>query len=356
MGYLRRVTLRCLCEDLASDWRDVAQQRAFVTLRTVAASDQKDSDVVRALDEVPTTALAAHPLVDSFRSAFESNEPSVLRESISGLTNPHWWKQKTSRWRGAATDAAMIGVDEAWPCAGGLRAGKEARDFYVSFTTSIKQHGPDKYLPADEDRRVQAVEEKLARREAWMTQMRLATLICLAEADTSGERRSLHVPLPGPASVDKALIHVRFELERIRDDDEELVELFVTVEVEDHTVPNLVQSAIHAVRSVVEPVEDAWRVLPGPGTSEIWAALVAPETLTAAHGAVDTGELPEELAESALLLGIHAHYAPKGHIVDATVEGDPVRGLCGQWFVPTTNPDTLPLCPTCKEKHAALAD
>lgn len=356
MGYLRRVTLRCLCEDLVSDWRDVAQQRGFIALRLAAGTAEKDSEVALALDEVPTTALAAHPLVDSFYAAFESSDASLHRESISGLTNPHWWKQKTSRWRGAATDALIVGENEAWLCAGGLRAGNETRDFYVTFTSTVNQHGPSRYLPTEADRRVQAVEAKLARLEAWAAQLRLAALVCLAEADTSGERRMLHVPHPSPASVEAPLAHVTFELERISDAAGELAEVFITVTVEDHTAPNLMLSAMEAIRSVIEPVSDAWRVLPGAEKSEIWSALLAPEALLAAHHAVESGEVPEELAESTLVLGVVAHYAPKGHIVDATIAGDPIRGLCGQWFVPTANPDSLPICPTCKNKHAALAN
>lgn len=340
-----------------SDWRDVAQQRAFLALRAAAISAEKDSEVAFALDEVPTTALAAHPLVESFYAAFESSDSSLHRESISGLTNPHWWKQKTSRWRGAATDAAALGDEEAWLCAGGLRAGKEARDFYVSFTSAVNHHGAGPYLPAQEDRRVQAVEAKRARLEAWAAQLRLAALVCLAEADTSGERRMLHIPQPGPASPDAPLAHVTFELERISDEaGEELTEVFIAVVVEDHAATNLMLTAMEAIRSVIESVADAWRVLPGAGTSEIWSAIVEPEALVAAHNAVEFGEVPEERAASVLALGVVAHYAPKGHIVDATISGDPVRGLCGQWFVPTANPDSLPICPTCKHKHAALAD
>lgn len=107
---------------------------------------------------------------------------------------------------------------------------------------------------------------------------------------------------------------------------------------------------------MIEPVSDAWRVLPGAGRSEIWSVLVAPNVLVAAHRAAETGEISEELVDSTLVLGVLAHYTPKGKIVDATVEGNPVRGLCGQWFVPTTNPEVLPICPTCTEKHGALSD
>lgn len=66
-----------------------------------------------ALDEVPTTSRASHPLVRSFYEAFASSSSEVQRENISGLTNPHWWKQKASRWRGAATATTLETADEA---------------------------------------------------------------------------------------------------------------------------------------------------------------------------------------------------------------------------------------------------
>lgn len=351
------MTLRCLCEDLVSDWRDVSQQRGFTELRAIAASSEKDSALALAMEQLPTTARAAHPLVESFYAAFDSDDPSILRENISGLTDPHWWKQKISRWRGAATDAAIVGGGETWLCAGGLRAGNESRDFYVKFTTSIDQRGPSKYLPGEDDRRLQAVERKLLRREAWMAQLRLATLVGVAEVDRTGQRRTIHVPHPSPASGSTPLAHVTFEMDRVGDGEEEkLTELFVTFHVEDHAVPNLMHTATESVRSVIEPVSDAWRVLPGTGTSEIWSVLVSPDTLDAARRATATGALPDELASSALILGVRAHYTLKGRIVEATVEGNPVRGLCGQWFVPTMNPDDLPICPTCLAEHATIAD
>lgn len=355
MGHVRRVTLRCLCEDLTEDWEDVAEKRAFQQLRRTLASDGRDSGVAEVLEDVPTTARAAHPLVGGFFAAFESDSTAVLRESISGLTDPHWWKERVGRWRGAATDASHAGDGEAWLCAGGLRAGGDQRDFYKAFMAEVQGRGPDSFLPAQEDRRLQEVEAKVARRDAWIDQVRLSVLVCISEADRTGGDVLLHVPAPGSAAIEDALAHLTFTVHHEGDGTDELLEFFMHVSNQDHARSNLVRMVIDHAQAVVEPVVDAWRVLPGAGADQIWSTLISSETLQAAHGARAAGETPAHLRGTHLKLGVQAHYTRKDGIVSAAVEGDPVRGLCGRWFVPTANPESLPVCAVCEEKHSSLA-
>jgi hypothetical protein len=307
-----------------------------------------------ALEHVPATAQADHPLVGSFLAAFESDDAGIHRESISGLTNPHWWKQKVSRWRGAATDAEPIGDHEVWLCAGGLRADGDSKDFYAAFMEGIKHGGPERYLPTDADRLVQKVEAKVARREAWLQQVKLSAMVALHQTNKSGLPQTIHVPAPAPAEVSVPLLHMTFEFDRIASDEDELVELMLVVQIADHTRPMLATAALDAVRSVVEPVAEAWRVLPGKGSDQIWSALVPPEVLQHAGAAHDDGLLPEHVTATELTLGVRAHYTHKDGIVGAAIEGDAVRGLCGQWFVPTSAPDDLPVCPTCKVMYEGM--
>ncbi|GAB3608350.1 hypothetical protein GCM10027414_04750 [Humibacter ginsengiterrae] len=356
MGYHRRVTLRCLCDDLTSDWADANHRRAFLALRELLSAACADSDVVRVLESTPSPIQVAHPLVTSFCSSFESDDPSLRRESISGLRDPYWWKEKTTRWRGAATDAAIVGEGEVWLCAGGLRAEGEARDFYKAFMRSVEAHGPDHYLPSAEDRRYQAIEEKLARVDAWQEALRLSALICIAVADESVDARELHVPHPG-VTDGSSFMHLSVEVERVSDGaGEELAELIIVVHIDDPAKPHLLELAMEAIRSVINPRVDDWRVTPGKGTDQIWSVLLDPEVLPRADSVRQAGELPEELQGTTLRLGIQAHYTQKDGIVDASVSGDPIRALCGTWFVPTSNPDHLPVCPQCAEVHAGLAD
>src|SRR5699024_5183971 len=61
----------------------------------------------------------------------------------SGLSDPLWWKQKVSRWRGAATDVKVLHDGEAWLCVAGIRSAGDSRDFYRTFVASVTSKGPD---------------------------------------------------------------------------------------------------------------------------------------------------------------------------------------------------------------------
>ena len=356
MRIIRRVTLRCICEDLDADWGNPGESRAFLHLRKVVNSECFDSEVALALECVPTTSLAAHPLIAGFHAAFEGNDPGLQRETISGLSDPYWLKQKTSRWRGAATDADVVGEGEVWLCAGGLRASGDARDFYARFMQGSNAERRNRYLPDASDRRLQAVEAKLARRDAWLEQVRLSVLICLHKAYLTNARQALHVPPPAPRTVDERFVHIVLEVVRVGHAADEMAEVSLTIQRRDFSKPALFESAMAAARSVIEPSAEEWRVLPGKGNDQIWATLIDDDVVALAKAAFETGSLPARLVGSTPIGGLRAHYTPKDGIVGATVKGDPVRGLCGSWFVPTSDPDAVPVCDRCTELHAGLSD
>lgn len=306
------------------------------------------------LDEIPTPTLADHPLVASFHAAFEADDATTRRETISGLTDPHWWKQKVSRWRGAATDAEIVGADEVWLCAGGLRAEGDRKDFYTGFMNAVRLRGAGPFLPTAEDRRYQAVEEKLARFAAWIEQIRVRVMIGLHDSVTTTAGDTVHLPVPFPARVEDPLAHLTLDVERIHEEQGELVELVLTVHVADHGKPSLLGQAVDAARSVINPIEDEWRLLPGRGADQVWSTLVTEETLASASNVSTTGLLPDHLRDRHLALDVQAHYTRRDSIVDATVDGDAVRGLCGRWFVPTASPEALAVCPICESRVRSL--
>lgn len=49
-----------------------------------------------------------------------------------------------------------------------------------------------------------------------------------------------------------------------------------------------------------------------------------------------------------------AHYAESASVTEGYVLGTPVQALCGKVFVPSRNPERLPICPICKEIVDAL--
>jgi Protein of unknown function (DUF3039) len=62
--------------------------------------------------------------------------------------------------------------------------------------------------------------------------------------------------------------------------------------------------------------------------------------------------ITEERTEYRLDEGDHerfSHYADKDKIMEAMVNGTPVRALCGKVWVPSRDPKRFPVCPECKE-------
>jgi hypothetical protein len=71
----------------------------------------------------------------------------------------------------------------------------------------------------------------------------------------------------------------------------------------------------------------------------------------------DTGTVLEQDVDYRLDEGDHerlSHYAPKDKLMQAMVEGTPVRALCGKVWVPSRDPNRFPVCPECKEIYESL--
>lgn len=49
-----------------------------------------------------------------------------------------------------------------------------------------------------------------------------------------------------------------------------------------------------------------------------------------------------------------SHYALKDKLLEAMIEGTPVRALCGKVWVPSRDPNRFPVCPECKEIYESL--
>ncbi|XBH21883.1 DUF3039 domain-containing protein [Jonesiaceae bacterium BS-20] len=366
----RRVTLRCICEDLTTDWASTSAQRSYLDLRE-AVSERDKKAVAKLLTLVPSTSLIDHPLIKSFHSAFAETGTEVKRESISGFTEPHWWKQKSGRWRGAATDSRMIttlrkvfenslirskaqkqdsifqGTVDVWLCAGGLRADGEERDFYQVFP-SIELS----CLPTGEDFFLQKTEQDLARLQAWREQLMLALYVCFLEAydtDPTATNKPIvfHVPQVAPTSSPDAIVHLEFEVIRVSDDQQQLEELLIKVQTENYS--DLHRVATNTFRALFQNKEDEWDVSSSPFQKlEIWSVLIQPELVARARDIVQAGSIPVDLRSAKLIQGLRAHYTHKNEIVAASITGNPIRALCGAWFVPTRDPNKVSGCPQCQ--------
>ncbi len=73
----------------------------------------------------------------------------------------------------------------------------------------------------------------------------------------------------------------------------------------------------------------------------------------------NTGTIIEESVDYRLDEGDHerfAHYVPRDRMMEALVEGTPVRALCGKLWVPSRDPQRFPVCPECKEIWEQMRD
>jgi hypothetical protein len=71
------------------------------------------------------------------------------------------------------------------------------------------------------------------------------------------------------------------------------------------------------------------------------------------------GTITEESVDYRLDDGDHerfSHYVPRDKMLEAMVEGTPVRALCGKMWVPSRDPQRFPVCPECKEIWEQLRD
>jgi hypothetical protein len=70
-----------------------------------------------------------------------------------------------------------------------------------------------------------------------------------------------------------------------------------------------------------------------------------------------TEERTEERTDHRIDDGDHerfSHYADKDKIMEAMVNGTPVRALCGKVWVPSRDPQRYPVCPECKEIYESI--
>jgi hypothetical protein len=79
-----------------------------------------------------------------------------------------------------------------------------------------------------------------------------------------------------------------------------------------------------------------------------------PETPGSGFGSTLTDERTEEQTDYRYDAGDHekfSHYAPKDKIMQAMIEGTPVRALCGKLWIPSRDPKRFPVCPVCKDLY-----
>ncbi len=328
-----RPTLRVLHEDLTAEWDSPHPRRALADRRL---------DELHPLSELPHPIVAK--AVDSFGSvAADDNYVGA----IASATQLHLLEIKNSQWRGGVWQDPTSGV--CWLVVAGLAKGnhQDRDDFYKTIERENDAGDLAQWLPTDEDTRLLKQETAARLRTEWELGVQRLVLSALREVHAGGTRRvAIEHPVPGNGTF----ANVDLTVAAVRDDGYEADEVGLEITPADRYAGSalLWQLTIRVLISI-DPPEQGWdrfgNTYSNIGQPGAWTARVD-----------DLGELvaANDLAVSEA--GSTSHYTHRHHLAGNTINGDAVRALCGTYFVPTQDHETMPRCPTCADRLAELPD
>lgn len=352
------MTLQCLCEYLTEDWSETSDRRHALQLRDkvgeLMSGTSPKSVVSRDLRQMPPLNQLRHPLIQSFETKYSARDDSgTLRETISAVTDRTWLKQKSSRWRGAATELPTTDspMDTIWLGAAGYRRGGSPDDFYAWFSSECSTNS-DRFLPTSGDLRLFAIDQEIAKVDAWKVQIHISTLALLAnvaDGHETGPMAFLH-----PTNLDAPLLELSLSITTERVGDETIQEVIVSVRTLSRSYADAVNVATTAILAAITAESTAWSPAPIGDDVMTYATWVTASMTEAAEkvradGGIADGDLP-----TGIRTGTFAHYGKENQLTSATVEGDPVEAMYGHWFVPMHDPEAAKPCAECARLHAAL--
>lgn len=324
MPWRARPTLRCLSEYLTDGWDDHEHFR-------VTRSPSEDAPL-------PSLSDLAHPVIQHAATLFSGDDSSdVARESISGLTDPPFWKLKTGRWRGAVW---LDKQGQAWIVAAGLRRENESDDFYKSFMATVASSGAEPFLPTAADLRrlkIESVSEALA---DWERQLHTDT-VNAAVAAGAGDPQQMPV-FSLDRSTTAANVEITIEVVKGDPPEEDIAELTVVVEPINRSMKSLIERAEIVILSAISPQEQDW--------SQGYTAAARIYSMTESSAVLRAGIQASAGRRPGLVIaGTTAHYTHRNGLTDCTIEGKAVKALCGAHFVPRQDFDSMPVCPLCAQ-------
>lgn len=324
-----RPTLRCVREDLATDWDDVAQQRAILERVTVnCRMSELDHPVVR-------HATATWPVGTSL----------TARESISGLSDPPFWKLKTGRWRGAVYVDPATG--QAWLVAAGLRRAGDDSDFYATFMAQVQSGGIEVLLPSSDDLDLLSAEQVSEELAAWEAAVHETSVTAFEGAAATGTST---FDLAGLTEDDPSLATVTVEVVNVGEEPEDgVTEVVLSIRCRDWSRQELFRHAEILVLAALMPNEQAWDAS-HTGDASVFSFMVSRDEFKA----VLTAALRRDRPPGAVEAGREAHWTHRGRLVEKAVAGEATQALCGTWFVPRQDPVPLPECERCGAVQDAL--
>ncbi|MDR2566089.1 MAG: DUF3039 domain-containing protein [Bifidobacteriaceae bacterium] len=327
-----RPTIRVLADDLTADWESPHARRVL---------EQGSYQELHPLSELK------HPIIAKARETFGSDpaNDNATHGYVKSSTTLPLWEIRASQWRGGVWEDRRTGV--RWLVVAGLAKGmhQDHDDFYQQVEREEASGDPKRWLPTDLDVRLLRQESAARLLTEWDLAVQAQMLEALRVVQGGGSTRvMIKHPFAGfaqlPRNGDLALLVLSVEFQREPDYQSDDIILEVVPAQSSYKGTELIWKLTIRALVSLNPPEQAW-----DRYQDTYATIAEPGTWAARVRELEKLVADNELAVSEP--GILSHYAHREHLAGATIEGRAVRGLCGVFFVPTQDHESMPVCPEC---------
>ncbi len=302
--------------------------------------DEGRFDELHPLSELP------HPII---AKATESFGPDASADNHAGLivssTRVRMMEIRSGQWRGGVWRDEDSGVH--WLVAAGLAKGEhqDRDDFYQRVQRENDSGGSAAWLPTEDDVRLLKRETAARLITVWELDVQKILLNALRGIHSGGTAR---IDITHPVRAGEKVCVVGIDVVPVRDGSYEADEISVEILAERaHAGSDLVWQLTLRTLITLSPPEQGW-----DRYKETYSNIAEPGYFATRVAALEALVAEQALAES--VPGNHAHYTHRRNLAGNTIEGKAIRALCGVYFVPTQDHDSLPCCPTCRQRLAAL--
>jgi len=233
--------------------------------------------------------------------------------------------------------------------AAGLRRAGDESDVYGDFTAPDGESVDVSYLlPTDDDERRLGKDRRNCVVATWEQSIVAGLLSAIADCVSTVQPEAMVVSqLDGVGK----LCEIEVALEEFGEDEEGAGTslLLLDLNLDAWHVSDQFDAMVGIICEVIDDDTSAWDVLPGADGSRSLTVLIEAARLDAiAHLATAPSADGAPRPTGQMELAKVAHYTKADAITGAMVEGEGLRGLCGQWFVPTRLTDGIPTCLGCQ--------
>jgi hypothetical protein len=327
-----RPTLRVLRDDLDGDWGNRYALHAIERNRPI--------------DALPLTSLD-HPILSKAAECFGEDPGQDSPEGlIRALVDERFYEVKVNQWRAAVwIDAENV----CWVVAAGLAKGdhKDREDFYQRMQRLEAGPGVSGLLPSSEDADLWKQELAHALLTDWHLGNQHAIASALRSIETGGTTRlTVHAPR---SAVEKGrhriLAEVDMEVARFDEPGYRAEEVVLTVhEQGDWKGSPLANAFTLSLLACVHPPETDWDAAFGS-----YSNIVEVGTLSRRVDELLAMTVSGKRATPQMVS--EAHYVHHRDLSRRMVEGQAARSICGIYFVPSRDPEGLPVCAECNAAY-----